>query len=339
MAGTYQVICSEFPQSWAANHALPSIRKGKVIVVRDNLSIGPLVPADAFAGWDALRGAFWESVHGERKRPRRRRHGAGQMETVIHGDVQALAMADEIVVLAAAGLSEQLTLAWMPWLLRSLGGRPETLHVIQFEYRSNGKLLPCMEVINEDDFLAAPPPRRLEAGEIAYLDRAWQSVTSCDPSGLLELLAEPDPRLPILQRAFRRLLWHYPGQKTGLDRYQERLLRWSSSTPQKAAAVVAAAIQDQWVEVGDFTGDIWLFWMMTKLADPSLPHPALELTGDLASVAWTQVRLTSAGEKFLAGDWNFVERNGIDRWVGGVQLDSRAGTLWYRIDDGLVKDK
>lgn len=337
MAGTYQVICSEFPHRWAADHALPSIRTGKVLVLRDNLALGPLVPMGGFAEWDALRGAFWETVHGERMRPRKGPRQPKPMETVVRGDVLSIAEADEVVVLVATGLSEQLTLAWLPWLLRSLGGRPETLHVIQFEYQSSGKLLPSMEVINEDDFQAAPPPRCLESGEIVHLDRAWQAVTAGDPQEFLAFLAEPDARLPILQRALRRLLWHYPDLKSGLDRYQERLLRCSGDAPKKAAAVVAAAIQEQWEESGDFTGDIWLFWMMKMLSDPSLPYPALELTGDQASIAWTEARLTPAGAKFLAGEWNYVERNGIDRWVGGVHLDSGADRVWYRIEGGLFK--
>jgi hypothetical protein len=64
MSGTFQVICTEFPDRWAADH--------------------------------------------------------------------------EVVVLVATGLAEQLALAWMPWLLRSLGGRPDVLHVVQFEHESKG---------------------------------------------------------------------------------------------------------------------------------------------------------------------------------------------------------
>ncbi len=49
----------------------------------------------------------------------------------------------------------------------------------------------------------------------------------------------------------------------------------------------------------------------------------------------TDARLTEAGELFLAGDWDFIEKNGINDWVGGVHLDSKSGNVWY-YHNGLI---
>lgn len=87
----------------------------------------------------------------------------------------------------------------------------------------------------------------------------------------------------------------------------------------------------------DWVGDNWLFCGLQCLADPTLPHPALELTGKRTAIPGTEARLTAEGERFLNGDLNFVELNGIDDWVGGVHLDSRAGDVWFRQDRRIVR--
>jgi hypothetical protein len=47
-------------------------------------------------------------------------------------------------------------------------------------------------------------------------------------------------------------------------------------------------------------------------------------------------RTAAAGETFLEGSKNFTEANGIDEWVAGVHLDSRAAGIWFRHGETLV---
>lgn len=51
--------------------------------------------------------------------------------------------------------------------------------------------------------------------------------------------------------------------------------------------------------------------------------------GAQLTICGTQARRAPDGHRFLEGSANFVEQNGIDDWVGGVHLDSKAGNVWY----------
>ena len=48
---------------------------------------------------------------------------------------------------------------------------------------------------------------------------------------------------------------------------------------------------------------------------------------------WT---ITDAGRAVLNGEANAVALNGIDDWVAGVHLDSKAGRVWFHRDGELV---
>jgi hypothetical protein len=61
------------------------------------------------------------------------------------------------------------------------------------------------------------------------------------------------------------------------------------------------------------------------------------MEGSGKSFGGTRIRLTQAGEAFLSGRSNFVEVNGIDEWVAGVHLDSKAGNVWFRDGETLIK--
>ena len=73
-------------------------------------------------------------------------------------------------------------------------------------------------------------------------------------------------------------------------------------------------------EENESVGDIWLFWRLCGLAVPTLPHSAVELTGERTTIRGTEARLTSVGEQFLKAKLNFVELNGIEDWVGERDL-------------------
>jgi hypothetical protein len=90
-------------------------------------------------------------------------------------------------------------------------------------------------------------------------------------------------------------------------------------------------------EAKECIGDNWLFWRLQRLANPTLPHPAVTLTGEGSTIAGTEARLTADGERFLAAELNFVELNGLNDWVGGVHLDSRVGDVWFRQDGRIVR--
>jgi hypothetical protein len=93
--------------------------------------------------------------------------------------------------------------------------------------------------------------------------------------------------------------------------------------------VIGTTMQAFFLEEKESVGDNWLFWRLRGLADPKLPLPAVALSGERTTIRGTEAHLTPEGERFLKAEFNFVELNGIEDWVGGVHLDSRAGDVWY----------
>src|SRR5437870_4670303 len=102
------------------------------------------------------------------------------------------------------------------------------------------------------------------------------------------------------------------------------LLNHSQAHGPKVASVIAHTMTSN-AEHLDPVGDLYLLARLRGLADSHLPHPALELTGDLSCIRGCEVRVTVTGEDVLSGRRNFVELNGVDDWVGGVHLDSGTG--------------
>ena len=181
------------------------------------------------------------------------------------------------------------------------------------------------------------PKLAIDGAELAYLDEVWKSVTAPDPGALLRLLGD-DVRstLPWLTAAMPRLLWRYPGIRTGVNRFEERLLANTRDHGPRAVQVIVQSMRDSWHQE-DWVGDNWLWWRLKRLADPALPHPAVAMTGDGTTMARAEVRLTPTGGRIVNAESDFLALNGIDDWVGGVHLDSRAGNVRFYGDGTLVR--
>jgi hypothetical protein len=122
---------------------------------------------------------------------------------------------------------------------------------------------------------------------------------------------------------------------TGLNCWEEVLLRYTREKGPTVARVIGYTMALD-LDYPDWIGDIYLFARLRRLADPSLPHPFLSLSGSRTTIRGSDVTLTDTGAKALDGQANFVKLNGIDDWIGGVHLESSTGKLWFRTGDTLA---
>jgi Domain of unknown function (DUF1835) len=333
MSGTIHVTCGYC----ALNEAL-SISSRDIVSLRDDLSCGPLVALDDLDSWCAMRQAYWDHAEGEpaKTRKRRRRSNNGTRDYVF-GSLDRLADAHEVVIWLGTGLAEQLALAWMPQLLRAIGGRVESVHIVQFEQTLSGTAIPTIRILSGDEFKNSPIPRPIESEGLAYLDKAWSAATTPRPASFIGFIDQVPSPFPLLHAAFERILWRYPDARSGINRYEARLLASTRDVGPTAARVVASSMKAFFVEENECVGDNWLFWRLRGLADPTLPHPAVALTGERTTIRGTEAHLTPEGEQFLKAELNFVELNGIEDWVGGVHLDSRVGDVWFHQDKKILR--
>ncbi len=333
MSKTIHVTCGYC----ALNEAL-SIPRRDIVSLQDDLSCGPLTALDDFDSWCAMRQSYWDHPEGEpastRKRRRRSRY---VMRDYVDGSLDRLAGAEEVVIWLGTGLAEQLALAWMPQLLRTIGGRAESMRVVQFERTRSGKSISTVRILGTEELENRPNPRPIDGEGLAYLDNAWSAVTAPHPAALTGFLDNVSSSFPLLRAALEKSLWRYPDLCSGINRCEARLLASTRDFGPQAARVIGAALKAFFFEENECAGDNWLFWLLRRLADPALPHPAVALTGERTTIRGTEVRLTPDGEQFLAARLNFVELNGIEDWVGGVHLDSRVGEVWFHQDKKIVR--
>jgi len=167
----------------------------------------------------------------------------------------------------------------------------------------------------------------LSPAALDHATSAWAALRAPEPSGLAGVAATPSAELRFLAEAFDRLSREYPSTREGLSLTERRILAAvAGGAPDAGAAFVRAAAK----EARPFLGDTWCFDRMTRLAtceDPLLAtEPAAPVTRH------TRVRLTPTGRRVLDGRADHVALNGVDRWIGGVHLQSRA--VPWRWDEG-----
>ncbi len=316
------------PAELALREAL-SIGRDDVAVLRDELSCGPLPATDNLERWRTTRLGYWDDfarkVSGS---PRKRRFRAPSWARDLVTGLDRLAAADQIVIWLGRGLGDQLALASLPWLLRLLGKADTPIRVVQFDRGPSGRPISSVRILDADRLRNHPPEYDLTEDDRRELDDAWAAVTAPEPSALVRMARRKSGRLPFLRAAIARLLRHYPDARTGLNIHEARLLASTRDNGPLAARIISETMAASNRVNGDGVGDNWLFARLRGLADPACPHPAVILTGARVTIRLTRARLTPDGHRFLEGSANFVEQNGIDDWVGGVHLDSKAGNVW-----------
>jgi len=299
-----------------------------VLVQHDVLSCGPLPALEPIEQWRRLREQFWQQICNVPTSP--------PLSRDLLRNTDRLREAQAVLLWLGSGLSDQLLLPFTVHLFKSLGIELAKLSAVQFS-QLPGKPVEIvgLGMLAPNELRSHPAPESLSAAGIIELCKAWTAVVAPEPGRLLAFLREGVAVYPFLRRALKTLIARYPDEQTGLNYIDWDLLELSKTRGPKVAAVITHAILGN-AEHLDPVGDIYLLARLRGLADPLLPHPALELSGDGFSIRRCEVKVTASGDDVLAGRKNFVELNGVDDWVGGVRLDSRSGAVWFRRGQELV---
>jgi hypothetical protein len=169
---------------------------------------------------------------------------------------------------------------------------------------------------------------RLTPAAFDLAARAWAAFRAPTPAGLGAVAAERSPELRFLGEAFDRLCREYPSTRDGLSLTERRIL---AAVAGGAGDAGTAFVRSSARETRPFLGDGWSFARMAAMAGARVPLLVADPDGRPVDRR-TQVRLTDAGARVLAGDADHVALNGVDRWVGGVHL--RGDGVRWRWDEG-----
>ncbi|HKZ03687.1 MAG TPA: DUF1835 domain-containing protein [Pyrinomonadaceae bacterium] len=158
---------------------------------------------------------------------------------------------------------------------------------------------------------------------------AWRAYCSADPTAIEALLQADTTPQPFLKTALRAHLRRFPSLKNGLGCIENRSLELID---QGLRCFIDLFPRFGSTEPVYGLGDAQFWTTLKRLANASTPLVSVkgsQTTGPLDSDAIGKIgfELTDSGRAVLKGEADFVELNGIDRWLGGVHL-SGHGNLW-----------
>ncbi len=167
---TVHVISGDSPAAALAD-GLALSSDTPVVTLFDDLTCGPLHDLRDLESWRAERLPFWTELDDSDREERRVSADAddGGEPSDLLSDPLPLANADEIVLWIGTGLADQLTLAWMPQLLRVLRVGIEKLRVVQLRANSSGTEVTSLYMLSAPEFAPAPGELVLGEAERAYL--------------------------------------------------------------------------------------------------------------------------------------------------------------------------
>ena len=129
-----------------------------------------------------------------------------------------------------------------------------------------------------------------------------------------------------------------------MNRTEEAILKAVQDGKSKPGKIFAAT---QACEESRFMGDS-LFWLyLSRMAQSKLPLLRASHGGFVQPslcASWPefneqQIVITQAGERVLANELDWIEVNGIDKWLGGVHLTTENLWRWDRKAQSLVRTK
>ena len=222
---------------------------------------------------------------------------------------------DEVILWFEHDLYDQLQLIQVLHRYGTQGPDPRKLSLaVENEY------LGMLSVDRIRALYARRTPLNPEQVRLAVL--AWNAFTAPEAAAITRLLDGEDfSPLPYLAPALRRWLEEYPSQRTGLSRSEQQALEAIAAGADTPAKAFVASHHER--EDAIYLGDTVFAGYLERMSRGPVPLVELDPSADY----WQRpLRLTEAGRRVLAGEVNAIALNGIDRWLGGVHLETPPGT-------------
>jgi hypothetical protein len=159
--------------------------------------------------------------------------------------------------------------------------------------------------------------------------QVWAALTASSPEALLELVKTRTPALPTMATALARHLRELPSTGNGLSLTEELTLRILLGKGAMYAPRLFGWYTNHY-EPLPFLGDTGYWIVLRGLADAREPAITIEERTD-APKEWHRdwhVELLPFGERLLKNEKDWLRANAVDRWIGGVHIDSRAAASW-----------
>lgn len=225
---------------------------------------------------------------------------------------------EEIVLWFEHDLYDQLHVLQILETLRELRIGAGRVQLVQSDH--------YLGMLSADELMALYPKRKFVTTATAEgAKRAWDAFAADRPAALAEAARQKYPGLPYLQDALRRVCEEYPDSASGLSRSQKNLLE---ACAQGARGREEIFRRSQTREEAAFLGDVAAYAMLDDLC--AEPSPLLCIQG-------SEYDTTVLGRRVLAGDADWLEVQGPERWIGGVRLGAGSTWRWNEREETLVE--
>lgn len=231
---------------------------------------------------------------------------------------------------------------WFEW---DLYDQLQLIQILDFLSRSSDAQAgdSTLEIVSVAGYLGTLPAnafaalyeRRLPVThEILLLgESAWRAFTSSNPHAVVTLRATDTSSLPFLGAALERLLEELPSIRDGLARSERQLLQGiADGQDQFRGLFQDFSSREERMYCGDSSAASYLERLSRGTEPLVLSQSGERISAprnpaDVAAFQDAALVLTDAGRAVLAGDRDWIEIGGSDRWLGGMHLEG-SNTAW-----------
>lgn len=227
------------------------------------------------------------------------------------------------------------------WFEHDLYDQLQLLQILDWFYQ-NGTQETKLSLICEEKYLGPMSPEEMKAmfafespvtdDQLQLANKAWSAFCFNSPERWIKMLKQDTTALPFLCGTISRMLEEYPDTTMGLSRTARQALAVISKG-EKLPAKIFGACQE--LEERIFLGDssFWLILHAFLASNPPLLNLSRGKSLTLPVTPDQELLITQAGLDVLDGKLDWLEIVDLDRWIGGVHLNT--GNVW-RYNSGNV---
>lgn len=307
--------------------------RGEILPWRDVLHDGPVPPGFGLVELSGIRAGYLAAS------------GMGEQNRI----ASDFAIRDS--VLERFATYDSVTL-WFEW---DLYDQLQLIQILDFLSRAADTApasAPALEIVSMAGYLGALPfesfPALYEGRAPVTSDMlslghsAWIAFTSSEPYDIAALIATDTDALPFLSAALVRLLEELPSTRDGLARSERQLLQGIAAGKSRFGDLFRDfSNREQRIYCGDASAASYLE-RLSRGSDPLVLYPSGERVSaprnpaDQEAFRHVELRLTETGRAVLAGDRDWIEMGGSNRWLGGMHLDGRDAAWRWNPDTRTV---
>ncbi len=291
---------------------------GNFISFADPYVQGPVPKTNSLDEFIRIRGAYLNQTHSVTNATERLQQD--------HDDLSQANTYLRVTLWFEHDAHDQLILAKLLHYFSDEANRPVRLRLICVthfpgvkRFNGLGQLPPQAMRVLWEQFSDVTP------AQLALGQHIWEAITANTPESLSNIIASGTPALPTMTPALSRHLQELPATTNGLSLTEQLTLQILADKGVMNAARLFGWYSNHY-EPLPFLGDTGYWSVLHGLADVEQPALTLEKRG-VSPKDWI-VALTPLGETLLLHKADWLELNCVVRWVGGVQIDSRAASHW-----------